>query len=73
MFVLDNEYEEYPYSAQIMLEDANPDLVPLVNFSLSDVLSGNYAPISLSLDKSVKIFAKSIPAETLTIPSIVLY
>ena len=73
MFVLDREYKEYPYSANIQVSEANVEMVPVINFSLSDVLSGNYAPIAVSLDKSVKIFAKEIPAENLIIPTIVLY
>lgn len=72
MFVLDNVYEDYPYSAHIAVEDATADLIPTVNFSVADSLSGNYAPVAQSFDGYVVIFAKEIPTEDLIIPSVLL-
>lgn len=72
LFVLDTTYEEYPYSAKIVIEDAAFDLVPTVNFTVKDATSGNYAPVAESSDGYVKIFAKKIPTENLIISSIIL-
>lgn len=72
MFVLDTTYEDYPYKADIPFEDAQEDLVPEINFSLEQIESGNYAPVALSGNGYVRIYAKELPETELVIPSIVL-
>ena len=72
MFVYDGEYEEFPYAAQVLIEDANADMIPIVIFSLKDALSSNFAPIAQSFNGYIKIFAKEIPLEDVKIASIVL-
>ena len=72
MFVLDTTYEDYPYKADIPFEDAQEDLVPEINFSLEQIESGNYAPVALSGNGYVRIYAKEVPETELVIPSIVL-
>ncbi len=71
-FTEDDEYEEYPYSAKISLEEASADLIPIVVFSLKDVLSLNFAPIAQSCDGFIKIFAKELPTEDVKIASVLL-
>lgn len=71
-FVFDGEYEEYPYSAKVVVPDANADMIPTIIFSLKDALSTNFAPIAQSYDGYVKIFAKEIPSENVKIASMVL-
>ena len=72
MFVTDSTYADYPYSATITLANATDFSYPTVNFALEQSLSGNFAPVAYSGNGFVKIYAKAIPQEEFTIPSIVL-
>lgn len=72
MFSVDNTYNDYPYSAKIVIAKAYEDNVPMVNFELEQRQSGNFAPVAYSGNGFVKIYAKAIPQEEFTIPSIVL-
>ena len=72
MFVADSTYAEYPYKVDIPYEDADEDLIPEVNFALEQIESGNYAPVALSGNGYVRIYAKEVPEMELVIPSIVL-
>ncbi len=72
MFVADSTYAEYPYKVDIPYEDADEDLIPEVNFALEQIESGNYAPVALSGNGYVRIYAKEVPETGFIIPSIVL-
>ncbi len=72
MFEADTTYVDYPYKADIPFDDADEDLVPTVNFSLEQIESGNYAPVAMSGNGYVRIYAKEIPVAGFDIPSIVL-
>ena len=80
------DYDDYPLQATVLFPV--PDDVKAINiisvagfvvFSIDDVLSGNYAPVSkfiLNDDKqyvSVTVYAKEQPETTLTIPSILYF
>lgn len=72
MFTSDLTYEEYPFVADIEVEAADTSMVPTVNFHLSQVESGNFAPIAFAGNKYVRIYAKQIPDENFMIPAIIL-
>lgn len=68
----DATYSNYPYSAQVAIAECRETHVPDVVFSYADAISGNFAPIVESYEGYIKIFAKTIPSGTITIPSILL-
>ncbi len=72
MFMTDSTYDDYPYKADVPFEDSDEELVPTVNFGLEQAESGNYAPVALSGNGYVRIYAKTIPETEFVIPSIVL-
>lgn len=69
-FIEDATYDEYPYKADIMLSQISETLVPTVVFSVSDAESGNYAPVAATGEGYVRIWAKKVPEDTITIPTI---
>ena len=72
LFVSDDTYADYPYKADIPVDDALTDNIPTVNFALEQAESGNYAPVALSGNGYVRIYAKEIPEANFVIPSIIL-
>lgn len=72
LFVADETYADYPYKADIPVDDALEDNVPTVNFNLEQIESGNYAPVALSGNGYVRIYAKEVPETKFVIPSIIL-
>lgn len=71
-WVADATYEDYPYKADIVNEDATVDSVPLVVFSLQDATSGVFAPVAEAFKGYVRIWAKEKPTQNIHISSIVL-
>lgn len=67
----DSTYSNYPYKAQIALEGVTANYIPIVNFALTDAISGNLAPISESYNGGVYIYAKTTPTEIINIGSII--
>jgi hypothetical protein len=62
----------FPYRAAISgLTGVTTNMVPQVTFSLTDSMSGIFAPIAESASSAVYIYASEIPSGTITIPSIV--
>jgi len=68
----DSTYADYPYCADIAEDWATVNSVPTVVFALEDALSGNFAPIAQSATGYVRIWAKTVPADTITIQTLVL-
>lgn len=68
----DSTYTDYPYCADIEEDWATVNSVPTVVFSLEDAVSGNFAPIAQSATGYVRIWAKTVPTDTITIQTLVL-
>ena len=68
-WVEDTTYEDYPYRADIPCE-VTSDYVADVTFDIAEATSGNYAPICITGDGIVSIFASEIPSDTIVIPTI---
>lgn len=64
-------FSGFPYQANIAFQGVKSQSVVMVSFSPTDAMSGNYAPVSLSGNNFVTIFAQTAPSATITIPSIV--
>lgn len=70
-WIEDTTYSEFAYKAEIPCEGVTEDFYSDVVFNVSEAISGNYAPISLSGDGIVTIYAVAQPESTIIIPSIV--
>lgn len=71
-FVADTTYSSlgYGYKADITFNGLTSDYMARVVFSLADAVTTNFAPIALTSAGKVTIYAKSIPAANITIPTI---
>lgn len=68
----DPSYPDYPYSAKIVCQGVTENHFPNVVFSTIDANSGNFAPVTKTEKNLIYIYAKEIPADDITIPSIEL-
>lgn len=70
-FTLDNVYSDFPYKADITLDDVTEEMFPIVIFNAQDAMSGIYSFMVESFNGGVRIWSKYIPDSTLIIPTIV--
>lgn len=69
-WIEDTTYEEFGYRADIPCEGVTAEFFSDVIFNVAEAISGNYAPISLTGEGTVTIYAVEAPESTITIPSI---
>ena len=72
-WVSSTAHEDYPYQATISITGATSSMVPEVNFSFADAVSGNFAPVAQSVTGGIIIYAKEAPTLAITIPTIILW
>lgn len=65
-------YEEFPYRAAITIAGCTAAYKPDVTLSLTDAMSGNFAPIAESYAGGIYIYAAAVPDATTAIPNITL-
>lgn len=70
-WIEDTTYEEFGYKAEIPCTGVTADFFSDVTFDVTEAISGNYAPISLTGDGIVTIYAVEQPESTIIIPSII--
>ena len=70
-WIEDTTYEEFEYKADIPCEGETAEFFSDVVFGVAEAISGNYAPISLTGDGTVTIYAVEQPESTIVIPSII--
>ena len=63
-------YTDYPYEASVTVTGCTTNHVPEVIFSVTDAVSGTFAPICVSGTNKVTIYATEAPTSTMTIPTI---
>lgn len=66
----DETYDDYPYRASVTLTGGTATMRPEVCFAPADADSGNFAPVADSHAGGLYLYAKAIPADTVTIPVI---
>lgn len=64
-------YNDFPLKADIVCEEVSENFFSDVIFDVTEATSGNFAPISLTGDGTVTIYATEIPKTDITIPSII--
>lgn len=69
-WVEDTTYEEFGYKADIPCTGVTAEFFSDVIFNVAEAISGNYAPISLTGEGIVTIYAVEAPESTIVIPSI---
>lgn len=68
----DETYADYPFRASATLTGVTAAMRPEVVFAPPDADSGNFAPVADSHAGGVYLYAKRVPGETLTIPTVEL-
>ena len=69
-WVSDSAYAAYPYAASIACPGVTASHVPEVVFGATEAASGNFAPVALSGNGTVKIYAATKPTAAITVQSI---
>ena len=69
-WVPSNTYSDYPYEASVTVTGCTSNHVPEVIFSVTDAVSGTFAPICVSGTNTVTIYATETPTADMTIPTI---
>ena len=71
-FIEDVTYADagYIYKADIQCTGITSNYIPYITFSMSDAISGNYAPICITGNNIITIYAKEIPKNNIIIPTI---
>ena len=70
-FVSDITYEDYPFKEDIICSGITENYIPTVNFAMNQAMSGNFAPIAVSGENVITIYAVEKETESFIIPSIV--
>ena len=70
LWVEDETYEQFGYKAEIACEGVAENYFSDVVFNVSEAISGNYAPISITSENKVIIYAVEKPTGTIIIPTI---
>jgi hypothetical protein len=70
LWVEDETYEQFGYKAEIACEGVTENYFSDVVFNVSEAMSGNYAPISITSENKVIIYAVEKPTGTIIIPTI---
>lgn len=65
-------YTDYPFTAEIPVENATSSMFPYAEFEKDDAMTGNYANVCESYDGGVVVFAKEPPEKDLKI-TVALY
>ncbi len=61
-------FADYTYKAQITMNGATANDFPIISFTPQDASSGNFCPVAFAFDGYLEIWAKAVPAATITIP-----
>ena len=69
-WVSDSTYAAYPYAVSIACPGVTASHVPEVVFGATEAASGNFAPVALSGNGTVKIYAATKPTAAITVQSI---
>jgi hypothetical protein len=72
-FVADDTYEDFPYRAAVPLTGVLATMTPDVVLSVSDAMSGSYAPVAECYAGGVYIYASAVPDAAITIPTIICW
>lgn len=73
LFSDDSTYPDYPFRAAVELAGVTSGMIPEVIFSLTDAVSGNFAPVTACYDGGVYIYAAEQPTTGITIPTILCW
>ena len=69
----DSTYTGYDYKAVISTSNVTASMIPEVVFEPDDAASDNFAPVASTASGSVTIYAKSVPSDAITIPTIICF
>ena len=72
-FVSDTTYEDYGFRASVPLSGVTSTMIPEVVLSLTDAVSGIFAPVAESYNGGVYLYASDVPESAITIPTILAW
>lgn len=72
-FVVDSTYTDYPYRASVALSGVLASMIPEVILGVTDAVSGNFAPVAITYNGGVYLYAASAPESAITIPTIICW
>lgn len=72
-FGADSTYPDYPYRAAIALSGVTESMIPEVVFSAAALSGNGFAPVAGCFDGGVYIWADSVPANSITLPTIICW
>lgn len=67
----DSTYSAYPYRATIALENVTEEYIPNVIFDVTDATGGNLAPVSVTYNGGVYLYASAQPSADVTVANII--
>ncbi len=70
--VFSSDVQDYPYCCQVPLTGVTETDCPVVMFSQTDALGGNFAPFAKAYDGGIMVYVKKNDEYTTTIPLILL-
>ena len=72
-FVSNTTYEDYGFRASVPLSGVTSTMIPEVVLSLTDAVSGIFAPVAESYNGGVYLYASDVPESAITIPVIICW
>ena len=72
-FVSNPTYEDYGFRASVPLSGVTSTMIPEVVLSLTDAVSGIFAPVAESYNGGVYLYASDVPESAITIPTILAW
>lgn len=72
-FVADSTYQDYPFRAAIALTGVLDTMIPEVVLGVADAIDGNFAPVAVTYNGGVYLYAASAPESAITIPTIICW
>ena len=73
LFLADTTYEAYPFRASVALKGVLESMIPEVNFSIPDAISGLFSPGAETYNGGVYLYATDAPEADVMVPVIICW
>ena len=72
-FINDTTYEDFNYKKSITLAGVADNMIPEVIFDIPEATSGIFAPIAISYNGGIYLYANDVPTDLIIIPTIICW
>ena len=69
----DTTYSDFSYRKAVALTGVQSAMIPDIIFAPADAISGNFAPVAVSYDGGIYLYAAAVPDSSITISTITLW